>query len=305
MLSVLPLFIKIPLYLLGGLLLAGLLALLVYFLLTRRANGWMTVNGERRAYILHLPQKLDPNQAVPLVLCMHGLASWPGHQERVSGWDKLADQEGFIVVYPRGTGFPLRWRDTNPQKAGNDVAFLSALIDKLASHYNIDPQRIYASGFSNGGGMAFSLSCDLSERIAAIGTVSGAYLYAWSECSSVRTIPLIAFHGTADKVVPYLGGPSPELPHLSFVSLPEWIAQYARQNGCQVDPQTFFHAGKASAIRYSGCAENAEVIFYTLQEGGHAWPGSTGNPPFISGETNQDIDATALIWQFFKAHPLP
>lgn len=299
-----PLLVRIPLGVLGVLILLGGVLFLLYALLITRSNGHIVVNGERRSYILYVPRGLDPTKKVPLVISMHGLAGWPGNQVRVTQWNKLADEQGFIVVYPRGTGFPLRWRSGNAETSVNDVAFIYALIDKLETENNVDPKRIYANGFSNGGGMAFALSCTLSDRIAAIGTVSGAYLFPWSECQQQRAVPLIAFHGTADPVVPYLGGPSETL-DLPFVVVPDWIAAYASHEGCAQTPEPLASQGKASAIRYSGCQNGAEVIFYTLQDGGHSWPGSTGTPRFVGGETNHDIDATRLIWNFFSAHPLP
>lgn len=300
----LPLLIRIPLGALAALILLGGALLLLYASLTLRTNGHINVNGERRSYILYVPKSLDPAKPAPLVISMHGFAGWPGNQVRVTQWNKLADEQGFIVVYPRGTGFPLRWRATNAQTVVNDLAFINALIDKLEGSYNIDPKRIYANGFSNGGGMAFALSCQLSDRIAAIGTVSGAYLFPWSECVQTRAVPLIVFHGTADPVVPYLGGPSKEF-DLPFVAVPDWVAAYANHSGCPLKAEMLAPQGKASAIRYSGCGQGAEVVFYTLQDGGHSWPGSKGTPRFIGGETNHDIDATRLIWDFFSVHPLP
>jgi len=300
----LPLLVRVPLMVLGLLILAGAALMLLYFLLSLRTNGHISVNGERRSYILYVPKDLDTTKPVPLVISLHGFAGFPGNQVRVTQWNKLADEEGFIVVYPRGTGFPLHWRATNSQTVVNDLAFITALMDKLEGQYNIDPKRVYANGFSNGGGMAFALSCQLSDRIAAIGTVSGAYLFPWSECASQRAVPLISFHGTADPIVPYMGGPSDSF-DLPFAPLPDWIAAYASHAGCLSMPETLAPQGKASAIRYSGCHDGAEVIFYTLQDGGHSWPGSTGTPRFVGGETNHDIDATRLIWNFFNAHPLP
>ena len=115
----------------------------------------------------------------------------------------------FLVVYPEGTGFPRRWRAGGwPGDPMADVVFISDLIDTLSAEYNIDPARIYANGLSNGGGMSFLLGCALSDRIAAIGGVAGAYALPLEDCLPSRPVPMIIFHGTVDAIVPYLGGPS-------------------------------------------------------------------------------------------------
>jgi polyhydroxybutyrate depolymerase len=119
----------------------------------------------------------------------------------VSQWNKAADAHGFIVVYPAGEGGgPKTWlmRGRRTPSRMPDVIFISELIDKLGASYNIDPTRIYANGLSNGGGMAFALSCTLSDRIAAIGAVAAAETLPWSWCMDLRPVPMIAFHGTAD-----------------------------------------------------------------------------------------------------------
>ncbi|MCX6036717.1 MAG: alpha/beta hydrolase-fold protein [Chloroflexi bacterium] len=169
--------IRIPLVLLGLMASLALIAAVAY-LLSNRTNGSIISSGEKRSYLLFVPKTYDPATPTPLVISIHGYAEWPAHQMQISHWNDLAKQYGFIVVYPSGTQFPLRWRtrgepgsDTDPML---DVTFISDLIDQLESEYNLDPARIYINGLSNGGGMSFVLSCKLSERIAAIGTVSGA-----------------------------------------------------------------------------------------------------------------------------------
>ena len=226
---------------------------------------------------------------------------------QISHWNDLADQDGFIVVYPAGTRFPRRWRtrgelgsDADPLI---DVTFISDLIEKLESGYNIDPARIYANGMSNGGGMSFVLSCKLSERIAAIGTVSGAYLFPWSECHPSRPVPTIVFHGTADPIVPYQGGPSKAF-KLPFPAIPEWIDALTRHSGCSGAALEIPAHGDVSGIQFTNCASNTEVVFYTIVGGGHAWPGGKPMPKSIVGYTSQDIDATKTIWDFFQRHPL-
>jgi polyhydroxybutyrate depolymerase len=277
----------------------------VVFRLANHTNGTITSSGEKRAYLLHVPESYDPNVSTPLVISIHGYAEWPAHQMELSRWNVLADRDGFIVVFPSGTRFPLRWRtsgapgsDTDPML---DVTFISDLIDQLERAYNIDPNRIYVNGLSNGGGMSFILSCTLSERIAAVGMVSGAYLYPWEECNPSRLVPTIVFHGTADPIVPFQGGPSRAF-ELPFPNIPEWIDALANHNQCADNALDLPPSGEVRGVKFTNC--DADVVFYTVAGGGHAWPGGDAMPEPIVGYTSQDIDATHIMWEFFQQHPL-
>jgi polyhydroxybutyrate depolymerase len=297
--------IRIPLILLGlaaTLVLAGAVAYLIF----DHTNGRIVSSGEKRSYLLYVPGSYDPATPAPLVISIHGFAEWPAHQMQMTRWNNLAEQVGFIVVYPSGTGFPKRWRtQVEPgSDAMPDVTFISDLIKKLEGEYNIDPRRIYANGLSNGGGMSVLLSCELSDRIAAIGSVAGAYSFPWSECPPSRPMPSIVFHGTADPIVPYLGGPSHD-PATPLPAIPGWVEALALRNGCSQAPSEIPASGAVSGIHYSNCIQNADVIFYTVAGGGHSWPGGEPLPQFIVGHTTQDIDATKVMWDFFQQHPLP
>ena len=296
-----PLIIILLLILVVAPAIAGL-----WFLISNRTNGKIISSGETRRYLLYVPESYDPGSPTPLVFNIHGYAQWPANQKDISNWNDLADEEGFIVVYPMGTGLPLHWAtgaavDQSPE-AMKEVTFFSDLIDKLTTEYNIDPQRIYASGLSNGGGMSFMLSCTLADRIAAIGTVSGTYLYPWESCKPARPVPLIAFHGVVDEIVPYYGGPS-RMFDVPFPNIPDWMAEYARRNGCTAEKQ-LPEQGQVTGWHDTGCNQNADVIFYTIADGGHSWPGGDPLPEFIVGKTSQEIDATRAMWQFFQGHPL-
>ncbi len=272
------------------------------FLLSNRTNGSLVSSGEKRSYLLYVPDSYDPAKPTPLVITIHGFAQWPAHQAQLTHWNDLADEYGFIAVYPSGTDFPKRWRTGGDTPV--DVLFISALIDQLESDYNIDPQRIYANGLSNGGGMSMLLACQLSGRIAAVGSVGGAYTFPWSACQPERPVPAIIFHGTADPVVPYYGGPSHSFA-IDFPLVPAWVDVLAGRNGCSSTPVGISAQGQVSGLRYTGCAQDAEVIFYTISGGGHTWPGGDPLPEFITGYTSQDMNATQAIWNFFQQHPLP
>jgi polyhydroxybutyrate depolymerase len=292
--------ILLPLILLGLLALATLLAI-VAFRIVNRTNGRLVSAGEKRRYLLYIPDSYDPSVPTPLVITLHGFVQWPANQAAVSRWNKLADEYGFIVVYPAGTGFPMRWRTWGAADPMPDVAFISDLIDKLSAEYNIDPARIYANGLSNGGGMSFVLSCKLSERIAAIGSVAGAYSLPWDECNPSRPVPAVIFHGTADPIVPYQGG-SAGPAGISLPSIPDWVATYAQRNGCDAAPQALPASGDVSGVQYTNCA--GDVLFYTIAGGGHSWPGGGYLPKIIVGDTSHDIDASRTMWEFFQQHPM-
>jgi polyhydroxybutyrate depolymerase len=289
-----------------GIALLVVIIVAVSFLIANKTSGTLVSSGEKRQYLLYVPDVYDPQKRTPLVVSIHGFAEWPAHQAQISRWNDLADEQGFIVVYPSGTDFPKRWRTTGLASTSGDpaidVQFISDLIDKLESEYNIDPARIYANGLSNGGGMSYLLACKMADRIAAIGSVAGAYTYPLDQCNPSRPVPMIAFHGDADPVVPYLGGPSRSF-EIPFPSIPDWMQGWAERNQCQTTAP-IAQDGEISGMTWTDCSQNAEVIFFTIAGGGHSWPGGEPIPEWIVGKTSQAIDATRLMWQFFEEHPL-
>ncbi len=288
-----------------GILLLLILSGAIAFRLADRTNGRLISAGEKRTYLLYVPKSCDPSRPAPLVITIHGFVQWPANQMHISRWNDLADEYGFIVVYPGGTRFPKRWRTGalpgRQQDPSADIQFLTDLIDKLERDFNIDSSRIYVNGLSNGGGMSFVLACALSDRIAAVGIVAGALPASWESCRPGRPVPVMIFHGTDDPIVPYAGG------HFRRVGalppIPEWAAALARRYGCSQSPRTIPAIGAVSGIEYTGC--KADVIFYTIQGGGHTWPGGKPLPVWITGRTSMDIDATGTLWEFFTKHPLP
>jgi polyhydroxybutyrate depolymerase len=272
-----------------------------------RTNGTIVSSGHRREYLLHVPASYDRARPTPLVISMHGAMNWPAFQMNLSQWNRAADQNGFIVVYPAGTGTGLKtWfmeGEETPSRMP-DVVFISELIDTLAAEYTIDPTRIYANGVSNGGGMAFALSCTLSHRIAAIGAVAAAQSLPWSWCADSTPVPMIAFHGSADPIVPYNGAPPGLLNPRPFPSVATWAAQWARRNHCAETPVESVVAADVTRREYSDCADNAAVVLYTIAGGGHTWPGGKPMPEWLVGRTSNGIDATSEMWAFFRQHPL-
>ena len=262
-----------------------------------RSSDTMVSSGETREYTLHVPPGYDANRPTPLVITIHGASIWPAAQQEISQWDRVADREGFIVAYPSGrTGQGPRHFDVE------DVTFIADLIDEVQRTHNIDRTRIYANGLSNGGGLSFLLSCTMPDRIAAVGLVAAAHLFQWSLCKDLRPVPMIAFHGTADDAALYEGGRS-WVVSIPFPSIPTVTARWARRNQCAPTPVESRVALDVTRIEYP-CSNNAPVVLYRIEGGGHTWPGGKYLPEWFAGTTTQSIDASSLMWEFFKAHPL-
>jgi len=277
----------------------------VSFSVSNRPNGAFVSSGQQRDYLVYVPRSYDPTRPTPLVISMHGAGLWGAAQKETSQWNTMAERHGFIVVYPSGVGGagPRIWHVDRGAGLMKDVTFVSALIDTLRADYNIDSTRIYANGLSNGGGMAFVLSCTLSDRIAAVGMVAAAQLLPWSWCTDHRPVPMIEFHGTADPVTPYSGGRTWVSPE-PFPSIPAWTANWARRNRCGASPVDSVVAAGVTRLEYPNCADNAAVVLYTIQGGGHSWPGGKPLPHWLVGPTSRSIDATSAMWAFFREHPL-
>jgi polyhydroxybutyrate depolymerase len=311
---------KIRKLLLGTVLMIVALPVLLVLVVTTtislldRTNGSVQSSGQKREYLLYVPQRYDRAKPTPLVISMHGAAGWPALQMNTSGWNRLADEYGFIVVYPSGSDSPKIWHIAGGAALTKDVRFISELIDALAATYTIDSTRIYADGLSAGGGMAFVLSCALSNRIAAVGLVAAAEQLPSSWCTADRPLPMIEFHGTADPFVPYGGGVSQgafaptrfDKDAKPFPSILTWTSDWARRNRCAADPVKSVIAADVARLEYTGCAADAAVVLYTVAGGGHTWPGGKPFPRWMmTGPTSSSVDATRRMWEFFREHPLP
>ncbi len=270
-----------------------------------RTDSTLVSAGEKREFLLYVPQSYVPGKPTPLVISLHGGGGWPAYQRDTSRWNRLAESQGFIVVYPAGRGAPRAWIVDHESGLAKDVRFIADLIDTLEAAYTIDRARIYADGLSNGAAMAFALSCTLSDRIAAVGMVAAAHSLPWSWCTADKPVPMISLHGTSDALTPYHGGRSPVFPNAVVLpSIPTWTANWARRNQCGTSPVESVVAADVTRLEYTGCAGDATVVLYTVQGGGHTWPGGGPIPEWLAGPTSQGVDATAVMWQFFREHPL-
>ena len=283
--------------------------LLLLLVFTFPISAQQTINesiihdGIQRNYIVYIPEIYDGSSAVPLVLNFHGYGSNATQQMFYGDFRDIADTEGFLLVHPEGTlsngnqfwnvGFPGTTSSTI-----DDVGFTEALIDELANSYAIDLDRVYATGMSNGGFMSFLLACQLSEKIAAVASVTGSMTPdTFNDCNAQHPTPVLQIHGTNDSVVPYDGNSIWTLPIVDVVSY--WV----NYNNCDTTPTTTtfpdLDLSDGSTVEHSvyedgdlgSTTEHMKVI-----GGGHTWPGSIINTP----GTNQDIDASMEIWSFFS-----
>jgi polyhydroxybutyrate depolymerase len=266
------------------------------------------VDGLRRTYRLVIPQGYDRLRHAPLVLAFHGRLGTGRIMEEMTHFSKLADREGFIVVYPDGVG--RSWNAGHgtgaaEQRQVDDVGFVSKLIDELASAYRIDRRRIYATGMSNGAIFALRLACELSAKITAVAVVAGTLAPAIAkDCHPRRPIPIMLVHGTEDRYVPWEGGVTGGGGRVESVEAT--IRLWVTINQCSPNPKVEDLGGKVRRLTYAPSHPGGpEVILYRIDGGGHTWPGGSELlPRKMVGETNRDVDASECIWNFFKKSEL-
>ncbi|VVB60708.1 Esterase PHB depolymerase [uncultured archaeon] len=279
-------------------------------------------NGQSRSYILHLPPSYDGENQMPLVVVLHGGGGNAGNIEELTGFSKKADAEGFIVVYPDGSGifdhFLLTWNSGfccgyALENNIDDVGFIRALVEYLQKNYAINRNMIYVTGMSNGGMMSYRLGAELSDIFAAFAPVAGSIGGQATEEDSIWCIPepdypisVIVFHGKNDSRVPYDGGiptANDTKGAFSYLSVNDSISFFVNHNQCDAFPQrNRSESGNIIMDLYAGGLNNTEVVLYTIVNGTHSWPGGkigwrNGDVPTI------EISATDLIWDFFKDHP--
>jgi polyhydroxybutyrate depolymerase len=252
----------------------------------------------------------------PVVIDWHGLGSNGPQQAMYSGYETVAEANGFLVVHPTGVadaGGPNSWQlFPAAGRERDDLAFAGALIDELVANWCADPGRVYSTGMSNGGFFTARLICEMSDRIAAAVSVAGTYHP--ESCAPARDVPYVAIHGTEDEVVPYAGGGStlmtddaPDEFRVFFEQvIPDEFGEFAVDAGC--DGAVASDAG-ADLIRheYTGCDGDGPLIFYEVRGGGHTWPSSpmAALTEGALGYTTHDIDATRDGWAFMSQYRLP
>jgi polyhydroxybutyrate depolymerase len=269
----------------------------------------IAIGGTTRTYVVHLPGGRAPENPAPLVVVLHGGGGNAANAARMSGMDAKADKEGFIAVYPNGTGRRFltwnAWRCCGAalDERVDDVAFIRAVVEAVARDFAVDRRAIYATGLSNGAMMAYRLGCDAADVFAAIAPVAGAL--DTDDCGPSAPVAVIVFHGTADGHVRFEGGE----PRTAFDrhkrvdnSVAYAIDFWKRRNGCDDAAKRQKH-GHVVHDAYS-CAEGSAVELYAIEGQGHAWPG--GEKGIRNGNVDPpttEISATDLMWDFFARHP--
>jgi polyhydroxybutyrate depolymerase len=279
----------------------------------------LAAGGRTRVYRLYVPRSLPRDKPAALVLAFHGGEGEGATLEPFLRFDDLADREGFLVAYPDAVG--KHWNDGREnehfesyREKVDDVAFVSALIDAIAKEHRIDPARVYATGISNGGIFSHYLAARLSTRIAAIAPVAGGIAEPFrASFHPERPVSVLLMNGTEDPLVPYHGGGVRRGTNGRVLDTEEAARIWAAADGCTKEPRVEtlpdadpHDACRAKRSRWTGGREGAEVVLYTFEGGGHTWPGGRQYAPeILVGRVCHDVDATQVIWDFFKAHPRP
>jgi polyhydroxybutyrate depolymerase len=267
----------------------------------------LVVDGITRSYLLFAPEGSRAGRVLPLVLVFHGGGGQARAMATHTGFSRVAEREGFAVAYPEG--IDRRWNDGRGYGASHDdVAFVRALLDSIGRQTPIDSSRVYATGISNGAMFAYRLACDLPGVLAAVAPVAGAVPAALAErCASARPTAVVAFQGTADPLLPYAGGGRRPSGRGEVLSARRSAELWARVNGCgspaaEAPIDSVRDGTRVRPDRWSGCREGKDVVLYTIEGGGHTWP---GGPPVGRGvgRVSRELGATETIWAFFAGHP--
>jgi len=254
--------------------------------------------GLTRTFILHLAPSYGI-QPQALVINYHGYNFTASKMEQYSNMPAEADKAGFILVYPQGVDDPPSWNAgigaEGPTGDADDIQFTRDMLSYLERNYCVDAHRVYVIGFSLGGGMAYRVACTLTNQIAAIATVAGAYYHAPGGCQPSRPLPVLEIHGQADHFAPYDGNPTAMMAAVS-VYLNVWLTH----DQCSGSPDTIFQQGDVTGLEWKHCANGVVVEHYRISDGGHVWPGG-GNIATL-GYSTHVIDANVVIWDFLSQY---
>jgi polyhydroxybutyrate depolymerase len=280
--------------------------------LTNHAE-YLDVGRKHRNYLLTTPP--PQSRPMPLVVDFHGYGEGANTESLTSQFGALGQRDGFIVVFPNGTGSPVAW-NTSTRPGNPDLRFVRELLDRLEATQCVDESRVYATGLSQGAFMTSAVACAMSDRFAAVAPVAGVQFP--SPCPATRPVPILAFHGTADPILHFNGGiggqvladdlgvhprPLPRLPRprLNGPGYPAHIRAWAEKDGCRPAPEDS-RPSPHVIHRAFRCPPGVAVQFDIVLGGGHTWPGSAFSKELVRfvGPTTTEITATDAIWSFFQ-----
>jgi polyhydroxybutyrate depolymerase len=252
--------------------------------------------GLNRTFIVHLTPSYG-NQPQALVIIYHGYQNTALRTAQRTNMGAEADRAGFIVVFPQGVDNPLSWNAGvgafGPTGDADDVQFTRDLISYFEHNYCVDAHRIYVTGYSLGGGMAYRIACSLSNQIAAFATVAGAFYRIPGGCNPSRPIPVLEIHGQADQFAPYDGNK-----YVGIAAVQTYLNFWLAQDKCNLSSKVIFQRADVTGQEWSHCANGTVIEHYRISDGGHVWPGS--NPTLGIGYNSHTIDASVVIWNFLS-----
>lgn len=287
----------------------------------------ISVDSLDREYVVHVPALYNEDRPAAVVIMFHGGGGTAQDAMRETGWDKKADQAGFLAVFPEGSrpdpenpasfsNNPQTWNDGSGrenigavQRNVDDVGFVAALLADIAVGFNVDQNRIYAAGFSNGGAMVFRIGRELSNSLAAIACVASTDLL--EEPDTEDPVAILYMTGTSDPLNPIDGGEIFIGQTRYGVKPPvqQTIQKWLQMLSCPSDSNVIYNSDGVRGIAYSPCMESSEVVYYTIEGMGHWWPGWIPPDSYpswlmdIFGEPSDKIQGTDVIWEFFQMHP--
>ncbi|MFP4085951.1 MAG: alpha/beta hydrolase family esterase [Desulfobacteraceae bacterium] len=279
----------------------------------------LQVNGFNRTYRVHVPVGYESKAALPLVVVIHGAFDTAEGMEAYSGFSRLADEEGFLVLYPNGMGlfgFLQHWNAGHccgkaAKDKVDDVGFIAAAVQDVCARLKVDRRRIYVLGFSNGGMMAYRFAAERSHLLAAAAALAASIGGrpsdqdpSWCIPDPQEPLPILIMHGMRDQDVPFEGGQSQRRggPR-TYWSVEDSVAFWVKHDGCTRDmEEKQLHGGQVVVRSWQGCQENSEVILYMIKDWAHDWPGTYFTSQLPQDHPLRRFDAARIIWEFFKGH---
>lgn len=258
---------------------------------------WPGGNQGTRKYTLYVPQAASSGVALPVVLLTPGNENDPHDFLKFPDLLAKAESAPFLLVELMGDNnqFNVELHSWDNPSRPDDVAYVRAVLQKVQQQLCVDEDRVFCAGMSRGARFCVRLASELSDKIAALGIVSG--LRYPRPNNATRPIPIVAFHGTADKIDPYEGG---GFAYWGTATVPEELAKWSVFNDCQGRKSEDLQGHKGVHVEaYSHCSVGADVVLYTLKDAPHCWPGT----PMLYGPQTHLLNVTHVLWEFLSQHP--